>query len=169
MKPQILKDLKKDFEKNKKQFRSFINRQENKLDESDLPLVKKAEKYAWTKVNCLDCANCCKTMSPVYTKEDITRISAHLKMTSAEFKKKWLQFDKKDRTWMNTGRPCQFLDLKTNKCTIYKVRPAACAEFPHLTKMPFKDYLYIHKQNIEYCPATFEMIKKLKSLLANET
>ena len=62
---------------------------------------------------------------------------------------------------MNTSQPCQFLDLKTNMCTIYEVRPADCAGFPHLVKKPFKDYMHVHKQNIEYCPATMLFIEKL--------
>ncbi len=62
---------------------------------------------------------------------------------------------------MNTSQPCQFLDRETNMCTIYEVRPADCAAFPHLTLTPFKYYMYIHKQNIEYCPATMLFIEKI--------
>lgn len=168
MKPAILKKLDKDFKLNSRKFRNFITRQEQKLTNKDLGLVEEAEKHAWKKVNCLSCANCCKTMSPTYTREDIERIAAHLNMTPAAFKKKWLYYDKKERDWMNVSQPCQFLDLKTNKCNIYEVRPADCAGFPHLTKRPFKDYFYIHKQNIEYCPATYAMIEKLQSLMKKE-
>jgi Fe-S-cluster containining protein len=54
-----------------------------------------------------------------------------------------------------------FLDMGTNKCTIYPVRPDDCAGFPHLTKTPLKSYIYIHKQNIEYCPATYRFVEKM--------
>lgn len=168
MKPAILKKLDKDFKLNRKKFRNFITRQEQKLTNKDLGMVAEAERQAWEKIDCLSCANCCKTMSPTFNREDIERISAHLNMTPAEFKKKWLYYDRKERDWMNVSQPCQFLDLKTNKCNIYEVRPADCAGFPHLTKRPFKDYFYIHKQNIEYCPATYAMIEKLQSLMKNE-
>jgi hypothetical protein len=56
-----------------------------------------ADKVAWAKTDCLDCANCCKTMSPTYTKEDIRRISAHLGMTEKAFREKWLYKDKTGR------------------------------------------------------------------------
>lgn len=164
MKKPYIKTLNKKLEQNKKPFKSFITRTENKLTEEHAALVEETEKEVWKEIDCLSCANCCKVMSPTYTKEDIERIAAHLKMTPAQFKKKWLFFDKKGRDWMNVSTPCQFLDLKTNKCTIYEVRPADCAGFPHLSKRPFKDYFYIHKQNIEYCPATYTMIEKLKKL-----
>jgi hypothetical protein len=62
---------------------------------------------------------------------------------------------------MNVSRPCQFLDLKTNMCSIYEVRPADCAGFPHFTKKKMINYMHVHKQNIEYCPATFKMVQKM--------
>lgn len=165
MKKDILKKHAKEYQQHKRRLRQFISRNEDTLTEKEAPLVAAAEKSAWEKVDCLSCANCCKTMSPTYTKEDIHRIAGHLDMTPAAFKKKWLQFDKKSRDWMNASTPCQFLDLKTNMCQIYAVRPADCAGFPHFMKQPFKDYFYIHKQNIEYCPATLAMITKLEQLL----
>jgi hypothetical protein len=42
------------------------------------------------------------------------------------------------------------------------VRPADCASFPHLNKKPVTDYMYIHHQNIEYCPAAYKFVEKLK-------
>lgn len=160
----LLRHHAKEFQKNRKRLRQFITRNEDTISEKDAPLLADAEKTAWEKVNCLDCANCCKVMTPTYTKADIERISTYLKMTPTEFKKKWLVYERESRSWVNKSRPCQFLDLKTNKCTIYEVRPADCAGFPHLQKRPFKDYFYLHKQNIEYCPATLEMVKKFEEL-----
>lgn len=165
MKTPIIQKLDTDFQKNKKPFRSFINRQEKRLKDNDIVMVTEIEQKVWEKVDCISCANCCKVMSPTFTKEDILRISEHLGMSPARFKRKWLYYDKKTRDWMNVSQPCQFLDLETNKCNIYEVRPADCAGFPHLGKLPFSDYFYIHKQNIEYCPATYSMIEKMKDLL----
>ena len=165
MENDILKKLDEGLKLNKKKFRSFITRQEQKLVDNDMALIQEADQYAWQQVDCLSCANCCKKMSPTFTREDIDRISAHLGMTPAQFKKKWLYFDKKERDWMNTSQPCQFLDLSNNKCSIYEVRPADCAGFPHFTKTPFQDYFYIHKQNIEYCPATYALIEKMQELM----
>lgn len=128
-------------------------------------MMGKIDKEVWSEVHCLSCANCCKVMSPTYTPQDIKRISAYLGMKPKDLKLKWLYKDKKSGDWMNQTQPCQFLDLKTNMCTIYEVRPTDCADFPHFLKKPQKDYFYIHKQNIEYCPATMLMIEKLKASL----
>jgi Fe-S-cluster containining protein len=67
----------------------------------------------------------------------------------------------KDKTgdWMNVKQPCQFLDLKTNMCDIYAVRPRDCAGFPHHSKKKMNaDYIHMYKQNIEYCPATYRLV-----------
>lgn len=160
-----LRKFTKKFESNKKQFRSFITRTEKKPPENLEVLSEKIDKEVWEQVDCLGCANCCKVMSPTYTYQDIKRISAHLGMKPKDFKEKWLYLDKRENDWMNKSRPCQFLDLKTNMCSIYEVRPTDCAGFPHLTKRPPTDFIYIHKQNIEYCPATLLFVEKLKEAL----
>ncbi|HEU5052240.1 MAG TPA: YkgJ family cysteine cluster protein [Hanamia sp.] len=157
--------MKKKFDLNRKSFRYFITRTENNPPKNLDQLMEVVEKEVWQEVNCLSCANCCKKMSPTYTNEDIKRISAHLQMTPKQFKEKWLYREPKENDWMNRSQPCQFLDLKTNMCTIYEVRPADCAEFPHFHKRPATDYFYIHKQNIEYCPASMLMIEKLKAIM----
>lgn len=123
------------------------------------------EKEVWEETDCLTCANCCKTMTPTFTNRDIKRISSHFKMTPEAFKEKWLRQERGgDRDWLNKAEPCQFLDLKTNRCSIYEVRPDDCRGFPHLTKK-FKDYSHVHKQNVEYCPATYRLVQKMMERL----
>jgi Fe-S-cluster containining protein len=158
-----LKKLKKNFDLRRKSYRYFITRIESKPPANLDNLMEDAEKKVWQEINCLSCANCCKVMSPTYTTADIKRISAHLGMRPKDFKEKWLYREKKNNDWMNRSQPCQFLDLTTNMCSIYEVRPADCADFPHFHRRPSTDYFYIHKQNIEYCPATMLLVEKLKA------
>jgi hypothetical protein len=47
-------------------------------------------------------------------------------------------------------------------CSIYEVRPADCAGFPHFTKKKFTEYIHVHKQNVAYCPATYKLVEKMK-------
>lgn len=161
---------KKKYLLNKKSLRYFLTKTENNLPSNIDGMADVIDKEVWAETDCLSCANCCKTMSPTYTFQDMKRISAHLNMKIKDFKAKWLYLDKRENDWMNVKRPCQFLNLKTNMCSIYEVRPADCAGFPHLTKKPMKDYMYIHKQNIEYCPATYKWVEKLKDrILSSKT
>ena len=118
---------------NKSRLKRFLSKIERNPPPDLFTTLAKVDKEVWKETDCMSCANCCKTMTPTYTAKDISRIATHFKMTPAAFKKKWL---KKDRTgdWMNKHTPCQFLDNKTNKCSIYAIRPADCSGFPHLTK-----------------------------------
>ena len=145
---------------NKKRIKSFMTRLDKQPPRGLDTIKLEEDKKVWQELDCLDCANCCKTMSPTYTKKDVLRISAHLNMDEKSFREKWLYKDKTG-DWMNKSQPCQFLDLKTNMCDIYAVRPADCAGFPHHTKKKMTDYMHVYKQNIEYCPATYKLVEKM--------
>jgi hypothetical protein len=152
----------------KKSLRYFLTKTENNPPKNLDEIADVLDREVWAETDCLSCGNCCKTMSPTFTFQDIKRISAHLNMRIKDFKEKWLYLDKRENDWMNKSRPCQFLSKKTNMCSIYEVRPADCAGFPHLNKKPVTDYMYIHHQNIEYCPATYKFVEKLKERMLLE-
>ncbi len=146
----------------KKELTSFLRKVGNSKIKGILKAVAEAEKEVWKEVNCTKCANCCKTMTPTYTRRDINRISKHFNMTYDEFYDKWLQKDE-NKDIVNQSRPCQFLG-KDDRCTIYAIRPTDCAEFPHLNR---KDFRYqakskIYNQNLPLCPATLVLVEKLK-------
>ncbi len=159
-----LRSFKQKVRYHKKGLRSFLTRvlkdQPRGLDK----LAAATEKEVWKEMDCLTCANCCKTMSPTFTKTDIKRISAHFKQTPEEFTTKWLRKDKIG-DMLNKTEPCQFLNLNDNKCSIYEIRPADCSGFPHLAKKRMIDYVHVHKQNIEYCPATYKLVEKMQLLM----
>jgi Fe-S-cluster containining protein len=160
-----LRSFKQRVRRRKTLFRRFLTKLEKdppkKLDQ----LTAVAEREIWNEVSCLNCANCCKVMTPTYTLKDMKRISLHLGITVQQFKDKWLYKEEGTGDWINRNTPCQFLDIKTNMCTIYEVRPADCAGFPHLPKMKMVGYMHIHKQNLEYCPATYRMVEKMMEKL----
>jgi Fe-S-cluster containining protein len=87
-------------------------------------------------------------------------------MSERAFREKWLYKDKTG-DWMNVKQPCQFLDLKTNMCNIYAVRPRDCAGFPHHNKKMGEDYMHMYKQNIEYCPATYRLVEGIMEKAAS--
>jgi hypothetical protein len=144
----------------RKYFRSFLNKTEQNPPPGIDRLTPVVEKEVWAEIDCLSCANCCKRMTPTFTKQDIKRISAHFNESPEVFSKKWLKKDR-NKDMVNKVEPCQFLNLADNKCSIYEIRPADCSGFPHLSKRKWTEYAYVHKQNIDYCPATFRMVEKL--------
>jgi Fe-S-cluster containining protein len=156
-----LRSFKQRVRHRKTALRRFLTKLEKKPPRKLDELTVQVEKEVWREVDCLSCANCCKTMTPTFNAKDMRRISAHFNMTVQEFKDKWLYKERSSGDWLNRNAPCQFLDLNTNMCTIYEIRPDDCAGFPHLPKRRMVEYMHVHKQNIEYCPATYRMIEKM--------
>lgn len=142
-------------------YKKFLKKLETNPPKKLLATMAEVDKQVWEEVDCLSCANCCKSMTPTFTEQDIMRISNHLQLTKEAFINKWLKYEKKDKDWVNKKQPCQFLNLSDNKCSIYEVRPADCAGFPHFTKKQPQLYMHVHQQNISYCPATLKMVEKL--------
>lgn len=148
----------------KPRLRRFLTRLEKDPPRGLHQLAVVADKETWKEVECLSCGNCCRSMTPTFTPADVKRISAHLSMTPDAFREKWLYKDK-EGDWMNYARPCQFFNKKDNKCSIYEVRPADCAGFPHLTKKKPIEYIHVYKQNVEYCPATQRWVEHLEEMV----
>lgn len=159
-----LRSFRSKVKKNKSVFKRFLNKLLKEQPRGLDKIAAQTDKEVWQEVDCLSCANCCKTMSPTYTAADIKRISAHLEMTPEDFKKKWLRKDR-GGDWLNKTEPCQFLNLENNYCAIYEVRPKDCAGFPHHTKRRMVDYMHVYKQNVEYCPATYKLVEKMMDKL----
>lgn len=161
MKKLHLPSFKRLMNKNRRRFRYYLTRLETMKPKGLDKLSVELDKEVWAETDCLSCANCCKTMTPTFTKEDIKRISAHFKQTPKEFKDKWLFKERGTGDMMNKKQPCQFLNLKDNKCSIYEIRPVDCSGFPHHTKKHFTEWVHVYKQNVEYCPATYKLVEKM--------
>lgn len=163
--PVDLRAFRRQVRTHKRRMRSYLTRLGKSAPRGLDTTVGRLEKEVWAETDCLTCANCCKTMSPTFNKQDLKRISAHFNMTVDAFKAKYLYQERGgDRDWLNKVEPCQFLNLKDNKCSIYAIRPADCAGFPHLPKK-FKDFVHVHHQNVEYCPATYRLVEKLMAVV----
>lgn len=161
MKKLHLPSFKRLMNKNRRRFRYYLTRLETTKPKGLDKLSVELDKEVWAETDCLSCANCCKTMTPTFTKEDIKRISAYFKQTPKEFTDKWLFKERGTGDMMNKKQPCQFLNLKDNKCSIYEIRPVDCSGFPHHTKKHFTEWVHVYKQNVEYCPATYKLVEKM--------
>lgn len=102
-------------------------------------------------IDCLKCANCCKTTSPIFRDVDIKRIAQHLRTSEADFVKKHLKLDE-ENDYVLKSSPCLFLQ-EDNTCSIYDVRPRACREYPHTDRKNMYQILNLTYQNSLICPA----------------
>jgi len=144
----------------KKYFARLKKRTPKNLD----VVIQKIHDDEFKKTDCLDCGNCCKTTSPIFTDKDIERIAKHLKMKVVNFIAQYLDRDGDDFYVLKTA-PCSFLDLNDNSCFIYDVRPKACKEYPHTNRRKFIQITDLTLTNVEICPAAFNIIETLKEKL----
>ncbi|GEQ87332.1 Fe-S oxidoreductase [Patiriisocius marinistellae] len=112
------------------------------------------------KTDCLACANCCKTTSPIFTTKDINRIAKHFRIKEQRFIETYLSVDE-DNFHVLKSAPCTFL-ADDNSCSIYDVRPKACAEYPHTDRRDFHKISEITLKNTAICPATFNIVEAMK-------
>jgi len=111
-------------------------------------------------IDCLTCANCCKTTSPIWNDADIHRVAKLLKMKVSDFLDQYLQKDS-DGDWVFKTAPCPFLDTD-NYCQIYEDRPRACKEYPHTDRKNMLGILQLTAKNVAICPAVEKMMEKLE-------
>lgn len=111
-------------------------------------------------INCLECANCCKTTSPIFYQNDIERVARALRIRPGDFIEKYLKLDE-DGDYVLKSSPCPFLDDE-NYCTVYADRPKACREYPHTDRKKMVQITELTLKNTMVCPAVFEMVERLK-------
>jgi hypothetical protein len=118
-----------------------------------------AHEQAFKKMDCLTCANCCKTTSPIFRDADIRRIAKHLRIKETQFISTYLKLDD-ENDYVLQKSPCHFLGSE-NKCDIYEVRPLACREYPHTNRKNMHQILDLTVHNTLICPAVSKIIQKI--------
>lgn len=121
-----------------------------------------AHHSVFEKTDCLTCANCCKTTSPIFYQHDIERAAKSLKLKPGEFLQKYLEMDE-DGDFVLKRAPCPFLS-RNNYCSIYQDRPTACREYPHTNRKNMRQILDLTFRNTLVCPAVLEIVERLKAV-----
>ena len=129
---------------------------ERKLDD----LFHEKHEKAFQKIDCLSCANCCKTTSPIFRDVDIKRLAKHFRVKPAQFIDEHLQIDE-DEDYVLKSSPCPFL-LDDNKCSVYEDRPLACREYPHTNRKRMYQILPLTMKNTLICPAVSRIVEELR-------
>lgn len=114
---------------------------------------------AFRKIDCLTCANCCKTTSPIFRDVDIKRLSKRLRMTESKLIDTYLKMDE-EQDYVLKSSPCPFLG-SDNYCSVYEDRPLACREYPHTNRKNMYQILPLTRKNMEVCPAVSFIMKEI--------
>lgn len=127
-----------------------------------LTQLRQTHLEVFSNIECLSCANCCKSSPPIVTNKDIQRISNHLNISQKQFVKSFVLTDINGEQSFNIV-PCRFLN-DDNTCSIYEIRPEACRRFPHTDEKEYQQRASINLANTLVCPAASQILIKLKSI-----
>ena len=139
-----------------KQYKNLLQKADKNKVLKQLPDL---HEKAFEKIDCLDCANCCKNYSPRFKVPDIKRISKHLRMKESDFIEKYLLLDNEGDYVARTA-PCPFLGTD-NFCSIYEHRPGDCVRFPYTDEDVLLKRPAITLKNSTFCPAVHYVLEAL--------
>ena len=124
--------------------------------------LKVLHEEVFNEIDCVKCANCCKTAPPILESTDIGPLAKHKGISKKQFKKKYVLEDINGELTMN-GVPCQFLE-DSGECSVYDIRPKACRQFPHTDESGYPFRAKMNANNTIVCPAAFHILDRLKQL-----
>lgn len=142
-----------------KQFKRYLDRANPSKLIRELPAL---HEEAFSKIDCLECANCCKNHSPTFKATDIKRISKYLGLKEAAFVDTYLKLDE-ENDFVVKQSPCAFLN-EDNSCHIYDVRPSDCSRYPYTDEDVFIKRKALTMANSMVCPAVFHILEKISAI-----
>jgi len=152
-----LSDLKKKAAEKQKENATFLQKAAKKVP---MKAVYKAHEEAFAKIDCLECANCCKQLGPRFKTTDIGRLAGKMKMRESVFIETYLRVDE-DGDYVAKTLPCPFLGAD-NYCFIYEDRPGDCRKYPYTDSDVLLKRPKTTLANAPYCPAVFDVLEQLK-------
>lgn len=123
-------------------------------------LFHEAHDETFEGIDCLKCANCCKTTSPIFRDVDIERLAKRLRLPAVQFITQFLRMDE-DGDYVLQSSPCVFLE-EDHTCRVYEDRPLACREYPHTNRKKMQQILNLTLKNAEICPAVSRILEGFK-------
>lgn len=139
--------------------KKFLNQVKNKPPKDFDRQMHEIHDEVFDRIDCLSCANCCKTTGPLFTQKDIERLSDLFRMKPSQFIDKYLRIDE-DNDYVLQSVPCPFLGTD-NYCSVYEHRPKACREYPHTDRNKFYQINHLTLKNTLICPATYEVVEEM--------
>ena len=143
--------------------KKFLNRLKRVNDRELDEVFHEAHNRVFEETDCLTCANCCKTTSPIFYESDIDRLASGLRIRPGEFIERYLRIDE-DRDYVLKSSPCPFL-MEDNYCAVYDFRPKACREYPHTDRKKVGQILGLTHKNTLVCPAVLKIVDQVRKRL----
>lgn len=145
-------------EKDKPEFLQYFKKNKKRLDKMDTIVHELHNRFS-SEIDCLQCANCCRSLGPAIYDKDIERMAKALRMKPSDVVANYLKIDE-DGDYVFQSMPCAFL-MPDNYCSIYESRPKACREYPHTDRKKFSQIYKLTVKNTQTCPIAYEVLKEL--------
>jgi Fe-S-cluster containining protein len=143
-----------------KDYRNFLEKADRPAQRNRiLPQLPDLHEEAFRRIDCLQCANCCKRYSPRFKTPDIKRIARHLQLKESDFIDRYLRLDE-EGDYVVKSTPCPFLG-PDNRCSIYDVRPSDCERFPYTDEDVLVKRPALTLKNAGFCPIVYFVLEKL--------
>ena len=139
-----------------KSFKRFLRQADKNQVLKQLPGLNEE---AVSRVDCLQCAGCCRSYSPRFKTPDLKRISRHLRLKESEFITRYLRVDE-EGDFVTRTSPCPFLGAD-NFCSIYEQRPSDCRRFPYTDEDVFIKRPSLTLKNASFFPISFHVLDRL--------
>lgn len=122
---------------------------------------------AFSQIDCLACARCCKNHSPRFKQPDIKRIAKALRIKEGELVSRYLKLDT-DGDYVTQQSPCPFL-AEDNTCNVYDDRPSDCRRYPYTDEDVLLKRVQLTLKNATVCPATHRVLEELLRLEGHQS
>lgn len=137
-------------------WKRYFAKNKRKLESMDVQVHRLHEKFS-ERIDCLACANCCRTLGPRITDKDLDRMAKALRIKTGDLIARYLRVDE-DGDMVFQSMPCPFLGAD-NYCSIYESRPKACREYPHTDRKRFYQIYNLSIKNASTCPIVYEVLE----------
>jgi Fe-S-cluster containining protein len=157
--PEKIKILAQNKEDENWEFRSFLKNYNIASKQLDAVVYRLNEEIS-SKIDCTECANCCREVLIELDRGDIKTMSKAVNLSESLFIEKYLTGAENSDRYIFSKQPCPF--LRDNLCAQYEYRPEGCRSYPHLHKDEIVYRLITVIGNCSICPIVYNVYEQLK-------
>jgi Fe-S-cluster containining protein len=132
-------------------------------DHSDRILRRIAEGIE-ERIDCTQCANCCRVATVKVSERDVERLSRFLRMAPAAFVAEYTTESEDEGMILSRTDEAGCVFLDGTECTVYDARPDICQRFPHVVRgngsIASRMWQFIDRAC--YCPIVYNSLEAFK-------
>lgn len=116
------------------------------------------------RIDCTQCANCCKVATVTVSQRDVERLARHLRITAAKFRADYTVESEEEGRILRRSDAAGCAFLRETTCSVYEARPDTCQRFPHLVRgqgsIASRTWQFVDRAC--YCPIVYNSLEAFK-------